>query len=128
VLAAETHGAASFAAAIRAGAPVDIGKITSIATTLGARRVCQRAVDWTRRHRIEPWTVGDRAAIDACLRFADDHRVVVEPACGAALAAIYEGAAPLAGARSVVVVVCGGAGATPADLLRWDASIAREPQ
>ncbi len=42
VLAVETVGAASLAAAMEAGEPVDIGRIASIATTLGARRVCDR--------------------------------------------------------------------------------------
>jgi L-serine/L-threonine ammonia-lyase len=127
VVAVETNGAASFAAALRAGAPVDIGRIASIATTLGARRVCERAVECARVHPVVSWLTSDRAAVDACLRFADDHRVVVEPSCGAALAAAYEGAPPLRGARSVLVVVCGGAGATPADLVRWDASVERQP-
>jgi L-serine/L-threonine ammonia-lyase len=125
VVAVETHGAASFAAALRVGAPVDIGAITSIATTLGARRVCERAVEWSRKHRVESVVVDDRAAVDACLRFADDHRILVEPACGAALAAAYFRAKPLEQARSVVVVACGGAGATPEDLMRWNASLSR---
>jgi L-serine/L-threonine ammonia-lyase len=123
VVAVETHGAASLHAAMVAGTPVDIGRITSIATTLGARRVCDRALAWTREHPIASWLVSDRAAVDACLRFADDHRLVVEPACGAALAAVYERAEPLRTARSVFVVACGGGGATPADLLRWDAAL-----
>jgi L-serine/L-threonine ammonia-lyase len=125
VLAVETHGAASLHAAVRAGEPVDIGQITSIATTLGARRVCNRALAWTREHPVRSWLTSDRAAVDACLRFVDDHRIVVEPACGAALAAVYERAEPLSGASSVLVVVCGGAGATPEDLLRWDATLER---
>jgi L-serine/L-threonine ammonia-lyase len=125
VVAVETEGAASFHAAIRAGQTVDIGALTSIATTLGARRVCERALAWTREHRVTSWVVSDRAAVDACMRFADDHRIVVEPACGAALAAVYDWAAPLGGMRSVLVVVCGGAGATPADLVRWNATIPR---
>ena len=46
----------------------------------------------------------------ACLSFADDHRVVVEPACGAALALAYEGVEVLRAARQVLLIVCGGAG------------------
>jgi L-serine/L-threonine ammonia-lyase len=125
VVAVETHGAASLSAAMRAGEPVDIGRIDSIATTLGARRVCDRVVRWTREHAVTSWLVSDRATVDACLRFADDHRIVVEPACGAALAVAYTKAEPLANAKTVLVVACGGAGATPADLLRWDATLAR---
>jgi L-serine/L-threonine ammonia-lyase len=126
VLAVETTGAASLHAAMQAGEPVDIGRIDSIATTLGARRVCARALAWTREHPVVSHRVSDRAAVDACLRFADDHRVVVEPACGAALATVYDRAPELTRADAVFVVACGGAGATPADLLRWDASLPPE--
>ena len=125
VLAVETHGAASLRAAITAGQAVDIGKIASVATTLGARRVCDRVLAWTREHPVTSWLVSDRDAVDACLRFADDHRVVVEPACGAALAAAYGRAEPLAGAKSMLVVACGGAGVTPADLVRLDSTLVR---
>ena len=72
------------------------------------------------------WLVSDRAAVRACLRFADDHRVLVEPACGAALATVYDRASPLDGARRVFVVGCGGAGATMDDLARWDASLSAD--
>jgi L-serine/L-threonine ammonia-lyase len=123
VVAVETDGAASLRAAIKAGHTVDIGAITSIATTLGARRVCERALTWTRQHPVVSWCVSDRAAVDACLRFADDHLVLVEPGCGAALATVYQRAEPLAGARSVLVVACGGAGASLSDLARWDATL-----
>lgn len=122
VVAVETHGAASLRAAIDAGAPVDIGRIESIATTLGARRVCDRVLAWTREHPVMSWTVSDRAAVDACRRFADDHRVLVEPACGAALSVVYDRAEPVARAASVLVVACGGAGVTVADLARWQRS------
>jgi len=125
VVAVETVGAASLNAAMNAGTPVDIGRIESIATTLGARRVCERALAWTREHPVTSWLATDRQAVDACLRFADDHRIVVEPACGAALAGVYERAPGVSGARNVLVVACGGAGATPADLIRWDVSVGR---
>jgi L-serine/L-threonine ammonia-lyase len=123
VLAVETHGAASLHAAMKAGEPVDIGRIDSIAITLGARRVCERALRWTREHPVTSWLCSDRQAVDACLRFADDHRIVVEPACGAALAAAYGRAPALHAAASLLVIGCGGAGATPADLVRWNATV-----
>jgi L-serine/L-threonine ammonia-lyase len=120
VLAVETEGAASFAASVRAGRLVTLDRITSIATTLGARTVAAEALAWTGRHAITPWVVTDRAAVDACLRFADEHRVLVEPACGASLAAVYGRAAPLVGPAPVVVVVCGGAGVNRELLAEWD--------
>lgn len=123
VVAVETEGAASLRAAMQAGEPVDIGKITSIAVTLGARKVCERMLRWTREHSVTSWVCSDRDAVTACMRFADDHRLLVEPACGAALAAVYGRAGVLAGASSVFVVVCGGAGATVEDLMRWDRQV-----
>lgn len=120
VLAVETEGASSFAQSVAAGSLVTLDAITSLATTLGARRVTAEALAWTRRHEIIPWVINDRQAVDACLRFADDHRVLVEPACGAALAAGYEAATPLAGHQPVVIIVCGGAGVNRELLAEWD--------
>ena len=119
VLAVETEGAASFAAAVRAGHLVTLDRITSVATTLGARRVAAKALDWTKRHPITPWQVTDRDAVDACVRFADEHRVLVEPACGASLAAVYGRAKPLEGLRPIVIIVCGGAGVSLQLLDEW---------
>ena len=123
VLATETRGADSFAASVAAGHLVTLDGITSIATTLGARTVAPEALAWTRRHEIIPWVVTDHSAVQACLRFADDHRVLVEPACGAALAAVYEQAGPLMGCASVLVIVCGGAGTTRELLVEWQRQV-----
>ncbi|MBN1286172.1 MAG: pyridoxal-phosphate dependent enzyme [Anaerolineae bacterium] len=123
VLAVETEGTASFAKSVAAGRLVTLDAITSIATTLGARTVTARTLEWAKRHTITPWVVTDRAAVDACLRFANDHRLLVEPACGAALAAVYERAAPLAACGSVLVIVCGGAGVNRELLDKWDREV-----
>jgi L-serine/L-threonine ammonia-lyase len=119
VLAVETEGAASFAAAVQAGRLVTLERIDTVATTLGARTVCAEALAWAGRHRVTPWTVTDRAAVAACLRFADEHRLLVEPACGASLAAVYGQAGPLQGLTSVLVIVCGGAGVNLRLLAEW---------
>lgn len=113
VVAAETEGAASLHAAMQAGAVVDIGAIRSVAKTLGARKVAAEAFAWTQRHPIRSARVTDEAALRACLRFADEHRLLVEPACGASLAVMEE----LEG--DVVVVVCGGAGASVEEHAAW---------
>jgi L-serine/L-threonine ammonia-lyase len=119
VYAAETFGTDSLARALEAGETVDRGSIEGIALTLGARRVAEgcrtRAAEWG----VKSLRVTDLATVKACERFADDHRVLVEPACGAALACVYEG---LVGPhRSILVVVCGGAAATRAHLEDWRA-------
>jgi L-serine/L-threonine ammonia-lyase len=119
VIAVETEGAASFAASVRAGQRVELEAITSIATSLGARKVCQQAFEYSKTHAIQSLLVSDRAAVLACERFMDDHRLVVEPACGASLAVVYDRAPELAAFASVLVIVCGGVTATVEQLKRW---------
>ncbi|MCG6930145.1 MAG: pyridoxal-phosphate dependent enzyme [Desulfofustis sp.] len=124
VLGVETAGAASLAGALAAGKLIELERITSIATSLGAKKVAPQAFEYRLRHEIASLVVSDRQAVDACLRFADDHRVLVEPACGAALAAIYEDAEWLKDKTSILVVVCGGAGVTMEQLRRWEKQLA----
>ena len=116
LVAVETAGAASLAAAVAAGKPVEIAAITSIATTLGARRVADEAFAWTQRHAVISELVTDAEAVEGCLRFANDHRELVEPACGAALAVAARRGEP---GKSSLVVVCGGSGVNLDQLERW---------
>ena len=125
LLAVETLGADSFASSVRAGRLVTLERISSMATSLAARTITARALEWSRHHAITPWAVTDREAVDACLEFADDHRVLVEPACGAALSVAYNRAAPLEGRGPVVIIVCGGAGVTRELLEKWDTETPR---
>ena len=124
VIAVETEGAASFAAAVQAGQPVELAGITSIASSLGAKKVCEQAFEWTKRHTIHSALVSDQAAVMACQRFIADHRLVVEPACGAALAAVYDRVALLQPFQSVLVIVCGGVTATAEQLQHWSEQLA----
>ncbi|MCO7567839.1 pyridoxal-phosphate dependent enzyme [Pseudomonas sp. S 311-6] len=118
VLAVETEGAASLHAAIEAGHPVALERIASVATSLGAKRVADRAMDCVRQHPVHSELVSDREALLACERFLLDHRVLVEPACGAALALAYT-PGRLGEYRNVLVIVCGGATATLEQIRSW---------
>jgi L-serine/L-threonine ammonia-lyase len=118
VIAVETEGAASFRAATLADAPVEIDAITSIATSLGAKRVCSQSVAYLETHRIESVVVSDKDALDGCERFLADHRILVEPACGAALSLGYSPTL-LTGYDNVLTVVCGGATATLEQIRAW---------
>ena len=123
VVAVETAGAASYAASVRADRLVTLDGITTIAVTLGARQVAERALAWSRVHPIVPVVVSDRAAVRACDRFLDDHRVLVEPSCGAGLSVAYDGHASVAeGEGPLLVVVCGGAAVTRDQLHAWVAA------
>jgi L-serine/L-threonine ammonia-lyase len=123
VIAVETVGADSYFQSLKAGRRIELEKITSIATSLGARMVCARAFDLSKQHPIRPVVVPDRAAVSACMRFLLDHRIMVEPACGAALAAIYENVAQLDRCQTVLVIVCGGVTATVEQLSAWAAQV-----
>ena len=123
VVTVETRGASSFAQSVRAGKRITLDRIDSIATSLGARTVCQRALDWTREHEVVAHTIEDRSAVQAVLRFADDHRLLVEPACSAALAAVYDKLAGIDAHGSLLVIVCGGAGVTLELVEKWKSQI-----
>ncbi len=124
VIAVETEGAASFAASVQASQRVELEAITSIASSLGAKKVCEQAFEWTQHHTIHSAVVSDKAAVTACESFITDHRLVIEPACGAALAPVYDTAAVLQPFDSVLVIVCGGVTATVEQLQRWSDSLA----
>ena len=119
VIAVETEGAESLARSIEAGERIELPRISSIATSLGARMVSGQAFAWTSQHPVRSVVVPDSAAVAACIRFLDDHRVVVEPACGASLAVAYDAAATLGEFRNVLVIVCGGVTATVHQLQQW---------
>ena len=119
IVAVETEGAESYAASVREGHLVELSAITSIATSLGARQVCNQAYEWSKMYPIKNVVVSDRSAIAACERFIEDHQVVVEPACGASLAAVYDNVPELISFSSVLVIVCGGVTSTLSQLRRW---------
>jgi L-serine/L-threonine ammonia-lyase len=82
-------------------------------------RQTEQAFDWRTKHSIRPVVVSDQAAVEACTDFIGDHRVVVEPACGAALAIVYANHAELAPFNNILVIVCGGVTATTQQLQQW---------
>jgi L-serine/L-threonine ammonia-lyase len=119
VIAVETDGAASLNLAIRSGELKSLDAITSIATTLGAKQVCRQAFELTRSHEVHSIVVSDEAAVNACRLFLDDHRLLVEPACGAALAPIYQQFNVIKPYANILVVVCGGASTTAEQLQHY---------
>jgi L-serine/L-threonine ammonia-lyase len=123
LFAVETIGADSYAQALQARQPVELPRISSIATSLGARKVCQQAFDLAQRHPVRSVVVSDLQAVLACLDFFEDHRTVVEPACGASLAAVRDHPALLRDFQTVLVVVCGGTGVTLEQLQQWRAQL-----
>jgi len=124
VVAVETQGSHSLRAALDAGAPVRLDGITSVATSLGAKQVGAQTFALAQEHPTESVVVSDATAVDACVRVLDDHRQLVEPACGAALAVAYDGHPALPAGGTVVVIGCGGAGVTRRTLQEWQKRVA----
>lgn len=116
VLAVETSGADSLSQSVQACKLVTLPKITSIATTLGARTVSDQAFKYAMdKERVKCAVLTDKEAVGACRDFANEERMLVEPACAVSLAVIYSGKLrdyipDLRPEGRVVVVVCGGSG------------------
>ena len=116
LVAMETTGANCLGAARRAGHSVTLDRISSIATSLGALAVAEDLlkVCQDQPERVISEEVEDEVALAACLQFADHHRMLVEPACGAALSAVYSGLLTrlldtvITNPGPVVIIVCGG--------------------
>jgi L-serine/L-threonine ammonia-lyase len=107
IIVCETEGAASFAAAKQNGGKVvHLNAITSIATSLGALAVIPEVLNHSNTFSV---VVSDSQALEACNSFLKSHRVLVEPACGAALAVLDSNHnSVLQGMKNVIVIVCGG--------------------
>lgn len=119
VIAVETDGADSLSASLSVGQHLEIENITSIATSLGAKKVAKAAYDWCYKHEVVSHVVSDIDAVDSCLEFSNDHRLLVEPACGATLAALYNPVEFLMDKNNILVIVCGGAGVTIDKMNDW---------
>lgn len=119
VLAVETEGTDSLNTASIANMHIGIDNINSIATSLGAKKVAKRAFELLSENQIINHIVTDKDAINGCYRFLEDHRIMVEPACGASLSTIYNGCDFLKDKKNVVVIVCGGVGVTMSQLEEW---------
>lgn len=113
LFAVETVGTASYAAALQAGRVVRLSQVSGIATSLATDSVCEASLAWAQRRAITSVIVTDEEAQGAARRFLLDHRVAVEPACGAALALPYLRPRILHGIGKTLIVVCGGVNVIP---------------
>ena len=112
IYAVETQGTASLHASIVAKQHIELDQVSGIATTLAAKKVCQNAFEVSQELEVRSLVVSDQDTVDACLKFVDDHRILVEPACGATLSVLYDQAIQFKPTDQVLVIVCGGAGIT----------------
>ena len=88
-------------------------------SSAGAWQVAQHVFDLPKHHPIESVLVSDADAVAACLKFADAQRILVEPACGAALAVADVHAGLLSRFDNPLIEVCGGIGVSLEKLDLW---------
>lgn len=133
VITAETEGASKLAQSLKAGSKVTLSAPRTVATSLAAFSVSDQAYNYASTPSTTATfglTVTDQDAVTSCISFAKNHRFIVEPACGAALAALAQltpGAVDYAGKllpdsvtredAVIVVIVCGGSSFTLDNLL-----------
>lgn len=137
-----------------------ISPLASEATCLGAKTACRQAFEYSKRPNVISEVVTDLQAleavelflgkfisvikaikqlnnnkacyaVDCCVLYSDEERVLVELACGASLAAVYsgviqrlqeEGRLPKL-LNSLVMIVCGGSSVNLAQLQHLQAVI-----
>ncbi|CAN6595375.1 L-threo-3-hydroxyaspartate ammonia-lyase [Trichomonascus vanleenenianus] len=124
VLVVETKGAATLNKTLEAGKIIRLDKIDTIATSLGSVYVTDKTLEYaldTKGGITDSVVIEDSDAMNAVIQFASDHKMLVEPACGASLALGYsESLHPyLEGLDSIVIVVCGGSSISIEDIVRF---------
>jgi L-serine/L-threonine ammonia-lyase len=125
VLAVETKGADALNTSLECGKMVTLDAITSIASSLGASRVAEKAFEYGLRSNVRSVVLSDAEAAMGCWRLADDSLMLVEPACGVNVALCYEGRLQQALGRKltpetkIVIVLCGGSNVTLDMLQGW---------
>lgn len=119
IIAVETKGCDSLHAALQAKKLVSLDSMTSICTSLGAKRVAEQAFNVAQATPVHSVVTTDARAVNAILTFADDMRTLVEPACGAALSIVYDNHDIIQPYQNIVVIVCGGTGVSLEQLHAW---------
>lgn len=115
IVAVETTGANKLYQSLQKGEKVSLSSISTIASSLGANEVANKAWQLAQDYPTLGVEVSDKDSVSACLRLLNEHRIMIEPACGAALAPWYNvdkykvlDKVKLTKDDAVVLVVCGG--------------------
>ncbi|KAJ1970155.1 catabolic L-serine/threonine dehydratase [Dispira parvispora] len=113
VFAVETHGSNVFQTSRVNGELRSLTKCETLASSLRSKTLSSRAFELSAAHPVIPIAISDAMAANACQQFADQHQMMVEPACGAVLSLLYSGVIRdmipnLQPSSHVVVVLAGG--------------------
>ena len=108
IITSETIGTSSLKQSVDSHQLITLENTSGIATSLGAKKVAEQAFEYTKNHDITCLSVSDSESLEACVKFAKEQKVLVEPACGATLAIAYNYPEVLNRLNNIVFIVCGG--------------------
>jgi threonine dehydratase len=104
----ETVGADAMSQALKAGHPVELAAITSIAKTLGAPSVSDQTLALAKKHLEEVMVVTDDEAVQALQFILERLKVLTEPAASCTLAAASRLKDQFRKNSNLVLIFCGG--------------------
>ena len=114
----ETVGADAMSQALKAGYPVELPAITSIAKTLGAPSVSPRTLALAQQHLEEVIVVSDDDAVQALKFILERMKVLTEPAASCTLTAATRLKEQFNKESNLVLIFCGG-NLSVADLCKY---------
>ena len=114
----ETVGADCMSQAIKAGHPVELAAITSIAKTLGAPSVSSHTLSLAKEHLEEIIVVPDEEAVEALKFILERLKILTEPAASCTLAAASRLKNQFGPDNNLVLIFCGG-NLSVADLCKY---------
>jgi threonine dehydratase len=118
VVGVETIGADCMYRSRMAGSIVELPAITSIATSLGAKRTEPTQFEIVTAYASDLAVVPDEAAVQSVFEILNEEKLLVEPAAGCTLAALTMGAFHVQDHENVAVILCG-ANVAWDDLIGW---------
>ena len=119
VIACEVEGAPKFNLSLKAGKPIYLDEIHTLANTLAGKTVSPESIAYAKNHNIISYLTGDANAAHAVFEFIDDFRVIVELACGASMSVAYDEPEIIRPYHHIVVIACGGSGVNLPLLLQY---------
>lgn len=128
VIAVEPSGACAYYESVKAGKPVKLASVKTVATSLGTKTIAEKLLDEGRDHLIISQLVTDQECLDSCLHFLSDHNILVEPACGATLSMAYFNKPILENFNNIIFIACGGVNVSLAQIEEDRKKLIDKPQ
>ncbi|CAH8483564.1 unnamed protein product [Heterobilharzia americana] len=127
IITAETEGADCLNRSLKSGQLAVIPRSSTIATSINAPVLAQHALNLAQCHPVTAVTCTDTEAVDGVKRLLDDHGMLVDPACGAALSTVYSGYLSrlqhegcLSRPSNIVIIIGGGRNVSLRQLIEWE--------